>query len=181
MAPWTDYILNHYSRMYIPKLFISIISDEVLMRLTDLVNWNLTVYIPVFTLARNLKCRSPVIWSQKESITMWKIFHFYLKNVSTESPMNAESVEGLGFSINGVNYLPSNVMPGHSHSFYLPPEHCRGKDFRAGRCLRCDPKKSENEKEKERERRQEAVHYKVSTVGNESFILPGLRFVQNTM
>ena len=47
--------------------------------------------------------------------------------------MNAESVEGLGFSINGVNYLPSNVMPGHSHSFYLPPEHCRGKDFRAGR------------------------------------------------
>ena len=48
-------------------------------------------------------------------------------------------------------------------------------------CLRCDPKKSENEKEKERERRQEAVHYKVSTVGNESFILPGLRFVQNTM
>ena len=153
MAPWTDYILNHYSRMYIPKLFISIISDEVLMRLTDLVNWNLTVYIPVFTLARNLKCRSPVILSQKESITMWKIFHFYLKNVSTESPMNAESVEGLGFSINGVNYLPSNVMPGHSHSFYLPPEHCRGKDFRAGRLFEMwSQEKWKWEREREREK-----------------------------
>lgn len=167
--------------MYIPKLFISIISDGVLMRLTDLVKWNLTVYIPVFTLARNSKCRCPVIWSQKELITMWKIFHFYLKNVSTESSMNAESVEGLGFSINGVNYLSSNVMPGHSLSFYLPPEHCRGKDFVQEGYLRCDPKKSENEEEKERERRQEVVHYKVSTVGNESFILPGLRIVQNTM
>lgn len=31
------------------------------------------------------------------------------KNVSTESPVNAESVEGPGFSINGVNYLLSNV------------------------------------------------------------------------
>lgn len=62
--------------------------------------------------------------------------------------MNAESVEGLGFSINGVNHLLSNVMPGHSLSFYLPSEHGRGK----GGCLRCDPKKSENEKEKEREK-----------------------------
>lgn len=66
--------------------------------------------------------------------------------------MNAESVEGLGFSINGVNYLLSNVMPGHSLSFYLSSEHGRGKDFVQKGCLRCDPKKSENEKEKEREK-----------------------------
>lgn len=44
------------------------------------------------------------------------------------------------------------MLPGHSLSVYLPPEHCRGKDFVQEGCLRCDPKKSENEKEKEREK-----------------------------
>ena len=48
---------------------------------------------------------------------------FLPENVSTESPMNAESVEGLGFSINGVNHLKMVKEQGADWKPFSPDNH----------------------------------------------------------
>lgn len=118
---------------------------------------------------------------------MWKLSHFYLKKVSTVSPVNAESVGGLGFSTNGVKYHLSNVMSGHSLSLDFSPRILQRQGLGCRKVvwnviprkvkMRKRGREREYERQYERESKKGSIN-KVSAVGNESLILPGpLRIV----